>query len=255
MATPRPPAPRRRIVGAKLDHVAFGLASLRDAPETLVGVLGGRTHEGGPNAEFVGGQWEFERGARIEVIVPNDNPTGFMRRFIESRGPGIHHVTFKVPDIYAAQEHALQMGYEITGFNDSYEAWKEMFLHPKSAHGIVVQMAQASPDIPDEGWTRDFPFPTFDGPTPQTADILGLRLNVHRDTSAHRLWGELLGGSSQQSGASIFYRWDASPLRIHVTVDSNTAEGPLAIEVAANRAGALRRSGLQAMGSRFERVD
>jgi len=243
-----------RIHGAQLDHLAFGLARLEDAPATLVGLLGGATHEGGPNLEFTGGQWEFERGARIEVIVPNEHPNGFMKRFIETRGPGIHHVTFKVPDIYAAREHAEAMGYTVTGFNDRYEAWKEMFLHPRSAHGIVVQLAQSHPDIPDEGWTRDFAFPRYDGAAPPRADVLGLRLRVHDERNAAKLWGELLGGRCEQNPAGDIYRWADSALRIRVRVDRSDAEGPEAVEVAAVRAGALGAGGAEAMGSRFEPV-
>lgn len=245
---------RARIVGAQLDHVAFGLERLEDATDTLVGLLGGTPHEGGPNLEFTGGQWEFERGARIEVIVPNDAPNGFMKRFIEARGPGVHHVTFKVPDIYFAREQAEAMGYLVTGFNDSYEAWKEMFLHPKSAHGIVVQLAQTLPDIPDEGWTRDFPFPHHEGAVPERADVRGLRLSIRDPRDAERIWGELLGGRCEHDAEDLIYRWRASPLFIRVRIDARAPEGPEAIEVAGSRAGALPDRGVEAMGSRFERV-
>jgi methylmalonyl-CoA/ethylmalonyl-CoA epimerase len=249
-----PADPNARIRDAVLDHIAFGLARLEDAPATLVGVLGGTPHEGGPNLEFTGGQWQFERGARIEVIVPNDAPNGFMKRFIDTRGPGIHHVTFKVPDIYAAREHAEAVGYAVTGFNDAYEAWKELFLHPKSAHGIVVQLAQSHPDIPDEGWTSDFPFPLHDGAVPPRADVLGLRMSIRDERDGERLWSGLLGGRRERVAGDWVYRWPGSPLRIRVRADADAAEGPKAIEVAAARAGALTERGIEAMGSRFERV-
>lgn len=246
-----------RILGAKLDHIAFALLSLADAPATLVGLLGGRPHEGGPNAEFIGCQWEFARGGRIEVIAPNESPTNFVRRFLASRGAGIHHATFKVPDIYAARDHAEAMGYKVTGFSDEYEAWKELFLHPKSAHGIVIQMAQSSPDIPDEGWTRDFDFPPYLGKRPvpeEPANLLGLRMKVRSKARAEALFGELLGGRAEAEGIRTVYRWEDSPLRIAVEVDAEHAEGPVAIEIGEACRGRLRKAGAASMGTRFEVV-
>lgn len=260
-----------RIQHAKLDHIAFGLPQLADAPDTLVGILGGRTHEGGPNSEFIGCQWAFARGARIEVIVPNDSPTSFMKRFVATRGSGIHHVTFKVPDIYAAREHAEAMGYTVTGFSDQDAAWRELFLHPKSAHGIVIQMAQSDPDIADAGWNRDFAFPPYTAALeapPEPADLLGLRMTVNAHEHASRLFGELLGGINVSSGHvgpgdtngdntngddRTIYRWQDSPLHIAIEVDENATEGPAAIEVSADACGHLTEAGLDAMGGRFER--
>lgn len=244
-----------RIASAKLDHIAFGLPQLADATDTLVGILGGRNHEGGPNLEFIGCQWEFARGARIEVIAPNDSPTSFMKRFVEMRGSGIHHATFKVPDIYAARDCALAMGYEVTGFSDEDEAWKELFLHPKSAHGIVIQMAQSNPSIPDAGWNRDFDFPLYTGAQPapaEPADLLGLRTIVNAKKHAARLFGELLGGDASEIGPRTIYRWKDSPLRIAVESDPSATEGPAAIDVNAAACGHLPATGIDAMGGRFE---
>lgn len=250
--------PTSPLGGVKLDHIAFGLPRLSDAPDTLVGVLGGLTHEGGPNTEFIGCQWEFARGARIECIAPNDSPTSFMKRFVAARGAGIHHVTFKVRDIYSARDAAESMGYIVTGFSDEFEAWKELFLHPKSAHGVVIQMAQSNPNVPDDGWNRDFDFPPYAGSQPvptHPADLLGLRMRVAQSENGSRLFGELLGAEESQDGTRTIYQWKDSPLRIAVTVDANADEGPQAIEVSPHNSGRLSQvaaQGLDAMGARFE---
>jgi len=245
------------IRGAKLDHIAFGVASLDEAPATLVGLLGGRAHEGGPNPDFIGCQWEFARGARIEVIAPNDLPSSFIRRFVAGHGAGIHHVTFKVPDIHAARESAEESGYTVTGFNDQHEAWKELFLHPKSALGVVVQLAQADPNIPDDTWNRDFDFPPYLGKRPapeEPADLLGLRMKVRSKPRAQSLFGDLLGGEAAVLGMRTVYTWPDSPLRISIEVDAEHSEGPVAIEVSASSRGRLRKAGVTAMGSKFQVV-
>jgi len=87
-----------------LDHIALGLHRIADGVPFLVGTLGGRYRDGGPSGAFTGAQWSFAEGEKIELIEPLGEPNGFMYRFLEARGPGVHHVTFKVPDIVAAAE-------------------------------------------------------------------------------------------------------------------------------------------------------
>jgi methylmalonyl-CoA/ethylmalonyl-CoA epimerase len=126
------------------DHIALGMPRIVEAVPFLVGVLGGLPHsgmQGGPEFRF--GTWRYDGGGKIEVIEPV-GADGFMHRFLAARGPGIHHVTFKVPDLDEACERARTRGYDIVGYDDSYDDWKTAFLHPKQALGIVVQFAQTS---------------------------------------------------------------------------------------------------------------
>ena len=228
--------PADRIEGAKLDHVAFGAHRISDGLELLVGRLGGRPHHGGPGPGFRGAQWEFGGGGRIEIIEPDGPDGGFLHRFLAARGPGIHHVTFKVPDIYRAADAARARGYDVVGFNDAFEGWKEMFLHPGQAQGIVVQMAQTHPSIPDDSWGPAFPFPRYEGPVAAPARLTGLRLSARALDRARTQWEGLLGGKCTREDDALVFHWNESPLRISVEENATRSEGPLHIEIA--RAGA-----------------
>ena len=72
----------------------------------LVGELGGAPFAAGPGLGFRFWQLAFARGGLIEVLEPDGPPDGFLHRFLAARGPGIHHVTFKVPDLRAADRSA-----------------------------------------------------------------------------------------------------------------------------------------------------
>src|SRR3990172_4107073 len=85
-----------------LDHVAFGVPEVDAVAPFLVGELGGRPYEGGPGLGFLWWQWSFAGGGRVEVIAPHGPPGGFVHRFLERHGPGVHHVTFKVPELCAS---------------------------------------------------------------------------------------------------------------------------------------------------------
>jgi methylmalonyl-CoA/ethylmalonyl-CoA epimerase len=221
-----------RIEGAKLDHVALGAYRLSDGLELLDGRLGGRPHHGGPGPGFRGGQWEFAGGGRIEIIEPDGPDGGFLHRFLAARGPGIHHVTFKVPDIYRAADAARAHGYKVVGFNDAFEGWKEMFLHPTQAQGIVVQLAQTHPDIPDDSWGPEFAFPRFEGEVPPAARLAGLRLSAQSFERARAQWEGLRGGECVREKGALAFSWSESPLRIWVEENAERDEGPLQIEIA-----------------------
>jgi len=222
------------VVETKLDHIAFGVPDVAPVADLLAGHLGGRERGSGPGNGFVFWQWEFARGGAIEVIVPEGPPDGFLHRFLAARGAGPHHVTFKVPDIHAALDRARMYGYEPVGFDDRFPGWKEAFLHPKQAQGIVVQFAESHPELEDGDW-GDAVRPKF--PNTRTGSepvqVVGLLLSSRSEERALRQWQSLLGGALAREADRLVFRWPESPLRIAVRVAPDAGEGPLALELAA----------------------
>jgi catechol 2,3-dioxygenase-like lactoylglutathione lyase family enzyme len=216
----------------QLDHIAIAAHRLTDAPPILVGVLGGIPFFGQEAAAFRFGQWEFEGDGRIEVLEPR-GADGFLHRFLAARGPGIHHVTFKVPSLREACDRAEALGYAIVGYHDASPYWKEAFLHPKEALGIVVQLAQMGGKGPTRGKWRTAPASPPDPPPP--VRVVGLRTRAHSEERAERQWGTLLRGAASREGDALVYRWPHSPLRIAVDVDPGAEEGALHIEIASDR--------------------
>ena len=233
-----------------LDHVAFGVARVEDTLPVLAGTLGGRELEVGPGAEFRWWQWSFERGGVIEVIQPDGDGKGFVDRFLAARGPGIHHVTFKVPDLRAAAERAGAHGYDAVGYSDSTPSWKEFFLHPKQAQGIVLQLAETHPDL-GPGLPAGFEFPDSPGPDGPPADIAAVRLSATSAERARRQWETLLGGACEPDGELLRFRWPRSPIEVAIQVDPTAPEGPVAIELAEEPAGLSPETRHPALGTRF----
>ena len=67
--------------------------------------------------------------------------------FLDKRGEGLHHVTFKTDDIRAAIDHLRAQGYELVDVNIENPHWKEAFLRPSKSHGTLIQIAQSyAPD-------------------------------------------------------------------------------------------------------------
>lgn len=234
----------------QFDHIAVGLERIEDATDFLVGTLGGRRTIGGPAGEFTFWQWRYRNGGTLEVLEPLGPEGGFMHRFLAARGPGIHHVTFKVEDLDEACRRAEELGYGIVGYDASDPSWKEAFLHPKQAQGIVVQFAE-SPEGSEEA--RGTP-PAQPEPAAEPAAIVGLRLAARDEAAARRQWGELIGGIEERDGDMLRFRWRGSPMTIAVAPGAGS-DGPLGIEVAAPSSVELPAGAHDRIGCAFLRVD
>lgn len=235
--------------GILLDHIAIATARLADAPAVLAGLLGGAPAHGGSSPLYRFGQWRFEGGGRIEVLEPI-GAGGFLSRFLRERGPGVHHVTFRVPSLDETCARARTHGYDIVGRDDSDPDWKEAFLHPRQALGIVVQLVETTWSGADGAshWTP--PAGPPDPPPPVT--IVGLRLRARSRDRASRQWEQLLQGEREERDDELIYCWPGSPLRLAVTIDPERDEGPLAIEYASERSIALPEGPHPPLGVVFE---
>jgi methylmalonyl-CoA/ethylmalonyl-CoA epimerase len=239
--------------GYALDHIALGLPRIGDGVPFLVGELGGRFLDGGPSGNFTGGQWSFADGEKLELIEPLGAPGGFMHRFLAARGPGIHHVTFKVPDIVAAAERVRSLGWDVVGYNDDSPYWKELFLHPKQALGIVVQLAEEHP-LPEgmPAWNAGWDAPLGPASAEPAARVVGLRLTARSAEAARRQWGALLGGRERAANGLLTFEWVDSPLRLAVRIDASHDDGPEAIELTCARRLVLPSGSHPVLGARFE---
>jgi len=135
----------------RFDHLALAVDDVA-ATLPLLGLLGARYHSGGhhPTMGFRWMQFELAAGPRIELIQPlrPDDRNNFLVRFLASNGEGPHHVTFKVHDLERTVAAVRTLGYEVVGENTTDPGWKEAFVHPRSAHGLLIQVAEWDDALP-----------------------------------------------------------------------------------------------------------
>jgi hypothetical protein len=239
------------MIRIEFDHIAIAVGRMADAPAVLVGTLGGApTGEGGPSGAYTWAQWRFAGGGRLEILEPLGED-GFLHRFLASRGPGIHHVTFKVPSLAEACERAVARGYRIVGHDDSDPSWTEAFLHPKEALGIVVQLAEARGPQGMPAFTA----PSGPAAPPPPVRVVGLRTRARSAKRADVQWAQVLQGHRQVAGDGLVYRWPGSPLRIAVDIDSAAEEGAVAIEYASPRVVVMPEGPHPVLGAVFRRSE
>jgi len=230
------------------DHIAIAMPRMADAAEFLVGSLGGEPYHGSPSRVYRFAQWRFSGGGRLEVLEPL-GPDGFLSRFLAQRGAGVHHVTFKVPSLAEVCERAEAHGYKSVGFDDSNPSWKEAFLHPKQALGIVVQFAETP-----AGSEPLQPSAVPPGPAnpPPAVTVRGLRMSARSGGRARAQWEGVLGGECAEGAAGeLVFTWPGSPMRIVVGVDPTREDGPESVELSSGRALSLPAGSHPVLGATF----
>lgn len=191
------------IEGIDLDHVAVAVERWSDAWPRYRGELSGEWVAGGESYGFASAQLRFANGMKVEVLSPHaTEKNDFLRRFLDRNGPGPHHLTFKVPDIEAALAAAEAAGYRPVNVDLSDAEWKEGFLHPKDAPGVVVQLAQSTGSW-DSPPPPDLPPPAADQP----ATLVHVTHAVTDMADGLRLFQELLGGRPVAHGTDNVATW------------------------------------------------
>lgn len=131
----------------RFDHVGIAVRAIKPALKLYRDALGGDYLMGGDAGESW--RWlqvRYPGGGKVELLEPLGD--GFLSRFLETRGEGLHHVTFKTDDIQAAVQLLEARGFELVDVNLDNPHWKEAFVRPSNAHGTLVQIAQSS--APDD---------------------------------------------------------------------------------------------------------
>ena len=77
-------------------------------------------------------------------LLESTTPEGVMRKFIEKKGEGIHHISFEVDDIEAELAELKARGVQLIHEKPYFNAHKNLvaFINPKSARGVLVELIQ-----------------------------------------------------------------------------------------------------------------
>lgn len=82
-------------------------------------------------------------GSEIELVKPTTNESG-LAKYLEKRGPGMHHVCLEVDDITGMLAQLKDKGVQLINEEPrlSADGRQYAFIHPKSANGVLVELYQ-----------------------------------------------------------------------------------------------------------------
>ena len=80
---------------------------------------------------------------KVEFLDALDK-NSVIAKFLEKRGPGIHHISFEVANIEDAIDEMHHKGIDTVteGFTIGAEGFKVVFVHPRYTGGILVELTQ-----------------------------------------------------------------------------------------------------------------
>lgn len=128
------------MLGLVVDHIAVAVPSIEDARplyERLSGASGSPVEElpsQGVRVAFVG---------QLELLEPLTPDSG-VGRFLARRGPGLHHMAYRTPDIRSELDRLADAGFELIDTEPRPGAGGHLvaFLHPRSTGGVLVELVQ-----------------------------------------------------------------------------------------------------------------
>ena len=128
-----------------INHLAHAHADRETLAAWYEQVLGMRTihRSQDGDSEFLTQVLEMPgRQMRWEIIQPG-RPGSFVQRFLDARGPAMHHVTFEVGDwaraLAACEQHGVPIFGERAGVEHGGGRWNEAFIHPRHTGGFLAQ--------------------------------------------------------------------------------------------------------------------
>ena len=128
--------------GPGIAHVGIAVADLEATLAFYRDVLGLEPHapEQVDGATIVGLPFG---DAEVELLQPV-NPDSPIGKFLAKRGPGIHHICYRVPDLDAALEACRSAGYRLIDEVPRRGAGghRIAFVHPKSTAGILLELTE-----------------------------------------------------------------------------------------------------------------
>jgi methylmalonyl-CoA/ethylmalonyl-CoA epimerase len=83
--------------------------------------------------------------SEIELVNPTSDDSG-LKRYLEKRGPGMHHLCLEVDDIEGMLEHLKDRGIQLINETpvNGQGGKRYAFIHPKSANGVMVELYELS---------------------------------------------------------------------------------------------------------------
>jgi methylmalonyl-CoA epimerase len=128
-----------------LDHVGIAVHSLDESLPLFESITGHkgygreRVESQGVEVVFVG-----SGAGRLELLAPTREDSA-VARHLARRGPGMHHLCYRVPDLRAELERYRQEGRELVDQapRPGAAGHQVAFVHPRSTGGVLVELLQA----------------------------------------------------------------------------------------------------------------
>jgi methylmalonyl-CoA/ethylmalonyl-CoA epimerase len=132
-------------MSTKLDHIAIVVEDIEKALEIYRDAIGLHVENVTEEpAEAVRVAYLPTATGEIELIQPTTTDSG-VAKYLAKKGEGLHHICLEVDDIEATIRQMTEQGMQVLGeVRTNLRGDKYIFIHPKSAHGVLIELYEAS---------------------------------------------------------------------------------------------------------------
>lgn len=90
----------------------------------------------------------FRQGDTKIELLESETEDGVIKKFIDKKGEGIHHIAFEVTDINQEMERLEKAGFILLNQTPKRGADNKLvcFIHPKTANGVLIELCQEIKD-------------------------------------------------------------------------------------------------------------
>jgi methylmalonyl-CoA/ethylmalonyl-CoA epimerase len=128
----------------KIDHLGIATREIAETLEFWRDALGLQLHdiEDVPDQKVRVAMLNLGE-SRVELLEPT-SPDSPVAKFLEKRGPGIHHIAVGVDDIHAALDRLRNQGARLIDESPRPGAGGSLvaFVHPSTANGVLLELVQ-----------------------------------------------------------------------------------------------------------------
>lgn len=128
----------------RIDHIGIAVENLEQAIKTYELLLETECYK----REVVESQQVdtafFQTGESKVELLGATSDDSVIKKHLDKRGEGMHHVAFEVEDIHAAMERLKEEGFRLLNEEPADGADNKLvvFLHPKDNNGVLVELCQ-----------------------------------------------------------------------------------------------------------------
>ena len=132
---------------SRIDHVSIAVRDYERARtlfEKVLGAVSGASADDS-NLEYFWHIFSLGDMSRLELIAPSGDQS-FLKNFLKDREGGVHHINLETPDIREAKRILEENNIPYFGYMEGPEVWSELYIHPRDAFGVLIQICQLGPE-------------------------------------------------------------------------------------------------------------
>lgn len=130
----------------KIDHIGIAVLDLEESIRIYTDLFGRE-----PDERFVLPSEKveiafFQAGeSSIELLQPVARDSA-IAKFLDRKGPGIHHICYRVIDLESSRKELIDKGYRCIDEipRKGAHGTKVCFFHPKDMGGVLVELSESS---------------------------------------------------------------------------------------------------------------